>query len=40
MKITFLGTGAADWNFERARELPGDWRNASALIDGCEIEIS
>ena len=33
MKITFLGTGAADWKPERDRELAGYRRNASALID-------
>ena len=35
MKITFLGTGAADWKMESHRELAGFRRNASALIDSC-----
>jgi L-ascorbate metabolism protein UlaG (beta-lactamase superfamily) len=33
MKITFLGTGAADWRAEH-RDLEGYRRNASVLIDG------
>ena len=35
MKLTFLGTGAADWKREKHKELEGYRRNASALIDGC-----
>lgn len=34
MKITFLGTGAADWNRQEHSTWPGFRRNASALIDG------
>ena len=33
MKITFLGTGAADWDFCRDRHQEDYRRNASALID-------
>lgn len=33
MKITFLGTGAADWEREKHCEMPGFRRNAAALID-------
>lgn len=33
MKITFLGTGAADWNRQEHSSWPGFRRNASALID-------
>ncbi len=33
MKITFLGTGAADWHIERHREVEGFRRNSSCLID-------
>lgn len=33
MKITFLGTGAADWNLARHGELEGFRRNSSMLID-------
>jgi len=35
MKIKFLGTGAADWNFEKHKDLEGFRRNSSALIDDC-----
>lgn len=34
MKITFLGTGAADWNFDEHGSMPEYRRNSSALIDG------
>ena len=34
MKITFLGTGAADWRRAEHKTLAGYRRNASALIDG------
>jgi len=33
MKITFLGTGAADWRAADHKDLDGYRRNASALID-------
>ncbi len=33
MKITFLGTGAADWKLAEHRDWEGFRRNASALID-------
>lgn len=33
MKITFLGTGAADWNRQDHSTWPGFRRNASVLID-------
>lgn len=33
MKITFLGTGAADWNLQLHREWEGLRRNSSVLID-------
>lgn len=35
MKITFLGTGAADWNFKKHNNLDGFRRNSSLLIDDC-----
>lgn len=35
MKITFLGTGAADWNIDEHKEIKGFRRNSSALIDDC-----
>ena len=35
MKITFLGTGAADWKYDRHKDVAGYRRNSSALIDGC-----
>jgi phosphoribosyl 1,2-cyclic phosphodiesterase len=35
MKITFLGTGAADWNFEMHKDFEGYRRNSSLLIDDC-----
>ncbi len=33
MKITFLGTGAADWRRAEHKDLEGYRRNASALVD-------
>ena len=33
MRITFLGTGAADWKPAAHRDLAGYRRNASVLID-------
>ena len=33
MKITFLGTGAADWSVELHKNMKGFRRNSSALID-------
>ena len=35
MKITFLGTGAADWNRAEHGTWEGFRRNSSALIDDC-----
>ena len=35
MKITFLGTGAADWNIEKHKDMEGFRRNSSVLIDDC-----
>lgn len=35
MKITFLGTGAADWNFNERKDFEGFRRNSSALVDDC-----
>ena len=35
MKITFLGTGAADWSIKLHKEVKGFRRNSSALIDDC-----
>lgn len=35
MKITFLGTGAADWNFQKHKNIEGFRRNSSLLIDDC-----
>ena len=35
MKITFLGTGAADWKIEKHRDMEGFRRNSSLLIDDC-----
>ena len=35
MKITFLGTGAADWKFQKHKDLEGFRRNSSVLIDDC-----
>lgn len=35
MKITFLGTGAADWNFNDHKDVKGFRRNSSALVDDC-----
>lgn len=34
MKITFLGTGAADWRATDHKDMEGYRRNASVLIDG------
>ena len=33
MNITFLGTGAADWDYSRDKNIKGFRRNSSALID-------
>ncbi len=35
MKITFLGTGAADWSLKEHKDFQGFRRNASLLIDDC-----
>lgn len=35
MKITFLGTGAADWVFQKHKDVDGFRRNSSILIDDC-----
>ncbi|MBO4979804.1 MAG: MBL fold metallo-hydrolase [Clostridia bacterium] len=35
MKITFLGTGAADWSFKDHGNLEGFRRNSSLLVDDC-----
>ena len=35
MKITYLGTGAADWNINLHKEIEGFRRNSSVLIDDC-----
>ncbi len=35
MKITFLGTGAADWVFEKHKDIEGFRRYSSILIDDC-----
>ena len=35
MKLTFLGTGAADWKLHKHRDLPGFRRYSSAMIDDC-----
>ncbi len=35
MKITFLGTGAADWSYEEHGNMSGYRRNSSLLIDDC-----
>ena len=35
MKLTFLGTGAADWNAAEHGRLEGFRRNSSLLIDDC-----
>ena len=35
MKITFLGTGAADWNLQLHKDMDGFRRNCSVLIDDC-----
>ena len=35
MKITFLGTGAADWVFDLHKDMDGFRRNSSALVDDC-----
>jgi len=34
MKITFLGTGAADWPLQREEKMKEFRRLSSALIDG------
>lgn len=35
MKITFLGTGAADWFYDQHGSMKGYRRNSSLLIDDC-----
>jgi len=35
MKITFLGTGAADWIFSEHKNIEGVRRNSSLLVDDC-----
>ena len=35
MTLTFLGTGAADWKFEKHKDVEGFRRYASLLIDDC-----
>lgn len=35
MKITFLGTGAADWNMQDHGHMEGFRRNSAALLDDC-----
>lgn len=35
MKLTFLGTGAADWNWRDHHENPEYRRNSALLIDDC-----
>lgn len=35
MKITFLGTGAADWNYDIHKDIEEYRRNSSILIDDC-----
>ena len=35
MKITFLGTGAADWSFKEHKDMEGFRRNSALLIDDC-----
>ena len=35
MKITFLGTGAADWRLQQHKDMEGFRRNSSVLIDDC-----
>ncbi len=35
MKIMFLGTGAADWNIHKHKDLKGFRRNSAALVDDC-----
>lgn len=35
MKITFLGTGAADWKFHKHKDMEGFRHNSSLLIDDC-----
>ena len=35
MKVAFLGTGAADWQYEKHKDIEGFRRNSSILIDGC-----
>ena len=35
MKITFLGTGAADWYLDEHKHMNGFRRNSSVLIDDC-----
>ena len=35
MKITFLGTGAADWKLQQHKDVEGFRRNSSILVDDC-----
>ena len=35
MKLTFLGTGAADWKLHKHRDLPDFRRYSSVMIDDC-----
>lgn len=35
MKLTFLGTGAADWHFKDHKDMEGFRRNSALLIDDC-----
>ena len=35
MKITFLGTGAADWKIQKHRDMEGFRRYSALLVDGC-----
>ena len=35
MKLSFLGTGAADWELSKHKDVPGFRRNSALLIDGC-----
>ncbi|MBO5305666.1 MAG: MBL fold metallo-hydrolase [Clostridia bacterium] len=35
MKLTFLGTGAADWSFKEHKDMEGFRRNSSLLVDDC-----
>ncbi len=35
MRIMFLGTGAADWDIRKHKDMKGFRRNSAALIDDC-----